>query len=105
MTGTRGGGGPRVVFVLSMFPCHDETFLLREIHAVSQRLESWVFSLRRSRDRVVHDEAAALRARLESVICRRRSSSPSASNAVWSTPWDPTAKPSPARPRTWAQER
>jgi glycosyltransferase involved in cell wall biosynthesis len=49
-----------VVYVLSQFPCYDEAFLLREIHAVAQRLDLWVFSLRRSRDPVVHDEARAL---------------------------------------------
>jgi len=56
--------GPRVVFVLSMFPCYDEAFLLREIHAVAERIDVWVFSLRRSRDRIVHHEAVALRARV-----------------------------------------
>jgi colanic acid/amylovoran biosynthesis glycosyltransferase len=54
---------PRVLYVLSRFPCYDEAFLLREIHAVAQRLETWVFSLRPSRDPVVHEEARALAAR------------------------------------------
>jgi len=48
------------VFVLSKFPCYDEAFLLREIHAVSRQVDTWIFSLRRSRDPVVHDEARAL---------------------------------------------
>jgi glycosyltransferase involved in cell wall biosynthesis len=51
---------PRVVFVLSKFPCYDEAFLLREIHAVAQRIDSWIFSLRKSTEPVVHAEARAL---------------------------------------------
>ncbi len=59
--------GPRVVFVLSKFPCYDEAFLLREIHAVSQRIDTWIFSLRGSRESVVHAEALALLPRTLSV--------------------------------------
>src|SRR5260370_28735588 len=51
---------PRVVYVLSKFPCYEEAFLLREIHAVAQRLDTWVFSLRSSEEPVVHDEARAM---------------------------------------------
>jgi glycosyltransferase involved in cell wall biosynthesis len=58
---------PRIVYVLSKFPCYDEAFLLREIHAVGQRLDTWVFSLRPSREPVVHDEARALLPRTLSV--------------------------------------
>ncbi len=58
---------PRVLYVLSQFPCYDEAFLLREIHAVAERLDAWIFSLRPSRDPVVHDEARALAARTLSV--------------------------------------
>jgi glycosyltransferase involved in cell wall biosynthesis len=58
---------PRVLYVLSQFPCYDEAFLLREIHAVAERLDTWVFSLRPSRDPVVHDEARALAPRTLSV--------------------------------------
>ncbi len=54
---------PRVLYVLSRFPCYDEAFLLREIHAVAARLDTWVFSLRRSADPVVHEEARVLAAR------------------------------------------
>jgi glycosyltransferase involved in cell wall biosynthesis len=54
---------PRVVFVLSKFPCYDEAFLLREIHAISQRVDTWIFSLRRSRERVVHAQARELSSR------------------------------------------
>jgi len=58
---------PRVVYVLSQFPCYDEAFLLREVHAVAQKVDTWVFSLRPSRDPVVHEEARALRPRTLSV--------------------------------------
>jgi len=58
---------PRVLYVLSQFPCYDEAFLLREIHAVASRLDTWVFSLRPARDPVVHDEARALAPRTLSV--------------------------------------
>lgn len=58
---------PRVVFVLSKFPCYDEAFLLREIHAVAQRLDVWIFSLRKSKESVVHAEALTLLPRTLSV--------------------------------------
>ena len=58
---------PRVVYVLSKFPCYDEAFLLRELHAVAQRLDTWVFSLRTSEEPVVHDEARAMLPRTLSV--------------------------------------
>ncbi len=58
---------PRVVFILSRFPCYDEAFLLREIHAVAQRVDTWVFSLRRSRQPVIHDAARELLPRTLSV--------------------------------------
>jgi len=54
---------PKVVVVLSKFPCYDEVFLLRELAAFAQRLDLHVFSLRRSRDTVVHDQARPLLAR------------------------------------------
>jgi glycosyltransferase involved in cell wall biosynthesis len=56
-----------VVFILSKFPCYDEAFLLREIHAVSREVDTWVFSLRRSREAVVHEQARALAPRVLSV--------------------------------------
>ncbi len=58
---------PRVLFVLSRFPCYDEAFLLREIHAVAARVDTWIFSLRPSHEPVVHDEARALASRTLSV--------------------------------------
>jgi glycosyltransferase involved in cell wall biosynthesis len=53
----------RVVYVLSKFPCYDEAFLLREIDGVARRIDTWVFSLRRSDEPIIHDEARALLAR------------------------------------------
>lgn len=50
----------KVAFILSRFPCYDEVFLLREIHAISRRLPVLIVSLRRSADPVVHDEAREL---------------------------------------------
>lgn len=52
--------GPRVLFILSRFPCYDEAFLAREIHAIAGSVESWIFSLRRPATDVVHDEARDL---------------------------------------------
>ncbi|HXB57687.1 MAG TPA: glycosyltransferase [Vicinamibacteria bacterium] len=50
----------RIAYILSRFPCYDEVFLLREIHAVAARLDTWIFTLRSSHEPVVHDEARAL---------------------------------------------
>ena len=54
----------KLVFILSKFPCYDEAFLLREIAAIAARLDVHVFSLRRSRETMVHDQAIPLLARL-----------------------------------------
>lgn len=51
---------PRLLYVLSKFPCYDEAFLLREIHGVSRRLDTHIFSLRPADDVVVHDDAREL---------------------------------------------
>jgi colanic acid/amylovoran biosynthesis glycosyltransferase len=58
---------PRVLYVLSRFPCYDEAFLLREIAGVAGRIEVWIFSLKPSRETTVHDEARALLPRTLSV--------------------------------------
>lgn len=50
----------RPVFIVSKFPCYDEAFILREIHALSQEKDIRIFSLRRSLEKVVHDEAREL---------------------------------------------
>jgi colanic acid/amylovoran biosynthesis glycosyltransferase len=49
---------PRIGYVLSLFPCYDETFILREIKALAERGVSLrIFSLRRRRDPVIQDDA------------------------------------------------
>lgn len=50
----------RVAFIVSKFPCYDEAFILREMHAFSKRMEIDIFSLRKSKDKVIHDEACEL---------------------------------------------
>lgn len=50
----------KVAFILSKFPCYDEAFLLREIHAVAATLPVAIVSLRRSRDEVLHEQAKEL---------------------------------------------
>jgi len=47
---------PAVVFVFSKYPTYDEAFLHREVAAIAQRVPLGVFSLKRSRDAVVHEE-------------------------------------------------
>lgn len=51
---------PRIVYVLSKFPCYDEAFLLREISEVARRLDCFIFSLRPPDEEVVHEEARLL---------------------------------------------
>lgn len=49
---------PRIGYVLSLFPCYDETFILREIKALAQRGVSLrIFSLRKRRDPVIQEDA------------------------------------------------
>lgn len=50
----------RVAFVTSQFPCYDEAFILREIHALSKKMDVLIFSLKKSKDKTVHDEAHEL---------------------------------------------
>lgn len=54
---------PRVAFIVSKFPCYDEAFILREIYALSKEMEIVIFSLKRSKEKIVHDEARELLAR------------------------------------------
>ncbi|HEY7509370.1 MAG TPA: glycosyltransferase [Vicinamibacteria bacterium] len=51
---------PRVMFVFSKFPMYDEAFLHRELEAISREVDTAVFSLKRSRDTIVHAEARAV---------------------------------------------
>ncbi len=50
----------KVAFIVSQFPCYDEAFILREIYALSKKTEILIFSLRNSKDSVVHDQAQEL---------------------------------------------
>jgi len=52
------GGTPRIGYVLSLFPCYDETFILREIKGLAERgVRLRIFSLRRRRDPVIQEDA------------------------------------------------
>ena len=51
----------KVAFIISKFPCYDEAFILREIYALSKEMEIMIFSLRKSKEKIVHDEARELR--------------------------------------------
>ena len=48
------------VFIVSKFPCYDEAFILREIYALSKERDIRIFSLRHSKEKVVHDQASEL---------------------------------------------
>jgi len=49
---------PRIGYVLSLFPCYDETFILREIKALAARgVALQIFSLRRKAQAVVQEDA------------------------------------------------
>ena len=50
----------KVAFVVSKFPCYDEAFILRELYALSKRMDIVIFSLKRSKEKMVHDEAEKL---------------------------------------------
>ncbi len=51
---------PRVAFVVSMFPCYDEAFILRELDAIASVNNVAIFSLKKSKDKIIHDEAKKL---------------------------------------------
>ena len=51
---------PKVAFVVSKFPCYDEAFILREIDSLSKMMDIAIFSLKRSKEEIIHDEAKAL---------------------------------------------
>ena len=50
----------KTAFIVSQFPCYDEAFILRELHALSKRMDIMIFSLKRSKDPIVHDQAKEL---------------------------------------------
>ncbi len=51
---------PKVAFVVSQFPCYDEAFILREIYVLSKLVNISIFSLKKSKDTILHDEAREL---------------------------------------------
>ncbi|PYQ42803.1 MAG: hypothetical protein DMF77_11725 [Acidobacteria bacterium] len=53
---------PSVVFVFSKFPVYDEAFLHRELAAIAARIPVAIFSLKRSRETILHDEVKSLSA-------------------------------------------
>src|SRR3989338_166544 len=50
----------KVAFIVSKFPCYDEAFILREMYALSKRMDVSIFSLRKSKEKLMHDEAREL---------------------------------------------
>src|SRR3989338_2858231 len=53
----------KIAFIVSKFPCYDEAYILREIYALSKKLDLFIFSLRRSKDPIVQDESDERRSR------------------------------------------
>src|SRR3989338_611325 len=53
----------KVAFIVSKFPCYDEAFILRELYALSKIMDISIFSLRRSKEKIIHDEARELLSR------------------------------------------
>ncbi|GEM_PF-90735 len=52
---------PKVAFVLSQFPCYDETFILRELVELKRSgLGYIIYSIKRCKDKVIHDNAELL---------------------------------------------
>lgn len=52
---------PKVAFIFSKFPCYDETFILREMNEIKkQGLEFLIFSLKKPKDKIMHEEAKDL---------------------------------------------
>ncbi len=51
----------KLVFIVSKFPCYDEAFILREMHALSKQADIRIFSLRdNTKEKIIHDQAAEL---------------------------------------------
>ncbi|MBW3550040.1 MAG: hypothetical protein KY442_04205 [Proteobacteria bacterium] len=51
----------RVVYMVSLFPCLSETFIVREIHAlINDGVDVQIISLKRRSEVLVHTDAAAL---------------------------------------------
>jgi glycosyltransferase involved in cell wall biosynthesis len=49
-----------VMFIFSKFPAYDEAFLQRELAAIAGRMSVGVFSLKQSREEIVHEEARGI---------------------------------------------
>jgi glycosyltransferase involved in cell wall biosynthesis/peptidoglycan/xylan/chitin deacetylase (PgdA/CDA1 family) len=54
------GERAKVLFVASKFPTYDEAFILRELYALSRETDITIFTIKKSRDKVVHDQAREL---------------------------------------------
>jgi len=50
----------KVAFIVSKFPCYDEAFILREIYALSKRMDIAIFSLKKAKEKIIHDQVQAL---------------------------------------------
>jgi colanic acid/amylovoran biosynthesis glycosyltransferase len=62
---TEAGRGPRVVYVVSLFPCWSETFIVRELRALLRRgVDVQILSLRYPCEALVQGDARALQGRV-----------------------------------------
>ena len=65
-----GPSGPgrhrmRIVYLVSLFPCWSETFILREIQALLRKgVDVRIFSLKHASEAIVHQDAVAMQARV-----------------------------------------
>lgn len=60
-----GKAGAGLAFILSQFPCVDETFILREMSALAQAGFAFdIYSIKKSRDKIIQPQAEALVPRL-----------------------------------------
>jgi len=50
----------KVAFIVSKFPCYDEAFILRELYCLSKAMDIEIFSLRKSKEEMIHEEAREL---------------------------------------------
>ena len=54
----------KVLYLVSLFPCWSETFIVRELHALKEQgIDVEIFSLKRHGEAMVHDDAKALLSR------------------------------------------
>ena len=51
----------KILYLVSLFPCWSETFIVRELHALKARgFDLEIYSLKPASEKMVHDDAAAL---------------------------------------------